>query len=135
MFLHQKPDFLHLYNSFCECGDIKLIKLRVVLAMFWTLVVIVLLSNSLSDIAELNFIKIGVLDKLIHFALFFIAGMVWVNAISNYNGTQIFRINFALGLVLLVMTELMQSPQIIGRIFKLLYIIANLLGTSFEVKY
>lgn len=118
MFLHQKPDFLHLYNSYCECGNIKLIKLRVVLAMFWTLVFIVLLSNSLSGIAELNFIKIGGLDKLIHFALFFIAGMVWVNAISNYNDTKIFLYIFALGLVLSVTTELVQVLQIIGRTFK-----------------
>lgn len=134
MIVHQKLNFLHLHYNPQKDEDIKLRKVRIVLAVFWTVVVIVLLSYPSNSIPDFD-IKIKGLDKLIHFILFFIAGLVWANAINNnYNDTKIFLYIFALGLVLSVMTELVQSLQIIGRTFELLDIIANLLGISFGVK-
>lgn len=126
---------MHLCNNPQKDEDIKLRKLRIIIAVFWTLAVIVLLSYPSSGLSDFNIIKIKNLDKLIHFTVFFITGLVWANAVSNYfNDTKIFLYIFALGLVLSVMTELAQNLQFIGRTFEWLDIIANLLGISFGIK-
>jgi VanZ family protein len=107
-------------------------KFSVIAALAWTLFIICVLLLPASDLPEFSFSRIKGFDKLIHFTIFAVAGFLWAKALNDTDYKKnILILSLLLGLVISLMTEWMQSLDLIGRSFELLDLISNIIGVIF----
>jgi len=96
------------------------------LAVFWTLLTFVLSVTSAGSIQRLNVFDIWNIDKLAHFAMYFLFCLLWCLGLRHKKYNKIFAVIFSVSFGALM--EIFQFYSFNGRTFEINDIIANSLG-------
>ena len=97
-----------------------------ILAIIWTLAILAACSLPGNELPKINF-DLFEPDKIAHFILFFLFGLLWLEAASE--NKKNWRILIAVfGILYAILTELYQSALPLGRTADPMDSLANLIG-------
>ncbi len=104
------------------------IRIAVVLASVWTLLILVLSLISASRFRAFSFDTIISIDKLVHFIMYSVFFVLWSLALGLKKKRQLF-ILMAVSITFGVLIEILQATMSLGRSYELDDIIANTIGS------
>ena len=103
-------------------------KLYLFLALFWTLLVLLLCLVSVGNLPRLS-VKVDSIDKVVHFTFHFVFVMLWFLYLKEKNIRNVFFKIFLASFSLGVIIEILQSIFTVTRQADIKDVLANTTGT------
>ncbi len=106
------------------------IRIAVVLASVWTLLILVLSLISASRFRAFSFDTIISIDKLVHFIMYSVFFVLWSFVLGITTKSRLYKL-LTISVAFGVLIEILQATMSLGRSYELDDIIANTIGSVF----